>query len=114
MTRGRLANHALILDPNGTDDPAQRLAEMIARPASAESALAVQARLHRAAGLEPPDLAGVTPAEPTRQKPSILPQPKAPSFKEPTLEEQVRAAQQRLDQLQQRAAQRTPERSLGL
>ncbi len=114
MTRGRRANHALILDPNGTDDPAERLADIISRPASAESALATQQRLHHAAGIEPPDPADAAPAEPTRQKPSLLPQPKEPIFVEPTLEEKIRAAQQRLDQLQQRAAQRTPDRSLGL
>jgi conjugative relaxase-like TrwC/TraI family protein len=45
MTRGREANHAILVDPTGLDDPAQRLAEMIARPAHGESALALQARL---------------------------------------------------------------------
>lgn len=54
MTRGRHANHAVLPDPTGTEDPAEQLAQIIARPASAESALAVQQRLHRAAGAEPP------------------------------------------------------------
>ncbi|MEZ5350903.1 MAG: hypothetical protein R2714_17145 [Microthrixaceae bacterium] len=46
MTRGRHANHAILVDPTGTADPAEQLAEIIARPASAESALTVQERLH--------------------------------------------------------------------
>lgn len=112
MTRGRQANHALIVDPTGTVDPGERLAEIITRPAAAHSALAVQARLHRAAGVEPP--ASSLPAEPTREKRSIPPQPEEPTFVEPTLEEKIRATQQRLDQIQTRAADRTPDRSLGL
>ena len=55
MTRGRQANHVLVVDPTGVVDPGERLAEIIARPVAADSALAVQARLHRDAGLEPPD-----------------------------------------------------------
>lgn len=112
MTRGRQANHVLIVDPTGTVDPGQRLAEIITRPAAAHSALAVQARLHQAGGVEPPDAS--SPAELTRQKPSVLPKPKEPTFVEPTLEERIRATQQRLDQIQQRAADRAPDRSLGL
>ena len=61
MTRGRHTNHAVIPDPTGTDDPAELLAQIIARPANGESALAVQDRLHRAAGLEPPASAGRAP-----------------------------------------------------
>lgn len=55
MTRGRQANHALVVDPTGVVDPGERLAQIITRPVAADSALAVQARLHRDAGLEPPD-----------------------------------------------------------
>ena len=62
LTRGRTANHALIIDPIGTADPVDRLAEIIARPARAESALAVRDRLHRAAGVEPSDLTAAVPA----------------------------------------------------
>ncbi|MGH9185341.1 MAG: ATP-dependent DNA helicase, partial [Acidimicrobiales bacterium] len=112
MTRGRHANHALVVDPTGTVDPGERLAEIITRPAAAHSALAVQAHLHRSAGVEPP--VASAPVEPAQQKPSNLPQPKEPGFVEPTLEERIRATQQRLDQLEQRAADRTPDRSLGL
>src|SRR5690606_12400613 len=64
MPRGRHANHALIADPTGTTDPAERLAEIITLPATADSALAVQARLHDEAGatpLRPPAAPGVEP-----------------------------------------------------
>jgi hypothetical protein len=104
----------VILDATGADDPAQRLAEIIARPASAESALAVQARLHHAAGLEPPDPARATPEEAAREEPSVRPRPNRPSVVRPTLEERIRATRQRLDQLQQRAAEPKADRSLGL
>ncbi len=112
MTRGRQANHAVVVDSTGTVDPGERLAEIITRPASAHSALAVQARLHQAAGIEPPDAS--SPAEPARQKPSVLPPPNEPTFMEPTLEDKIRATQQRLDRIQQRGADRTPDRGLGL
>jgi hypothetical protein len=62
MTRGRQANHALVVDPTGVVDPSERLAEIITRPVAADSALAVQARLHRDAGLEPPDPIAATRA----------------------------------------------------
>lgn len=62
MTRGRQANHALAVDPTGIVDPGERLAEIITRPVAADSALAVQARLHREAGLEPPDPIAATRA----------------------------------------------------
>ena len=114
MTRGRHATHALILDPNGTDDPAERLTDIITRPATAESALAVQQRLHREAGIEPPAPAAATPDKPTREKPSILPQPRGPIFEEETFEEKVKAIQERFDRLEQRGAQRGHDRSLGL
>ena len=54
MTRGRHANHALLTDSTGLDDPAERLSQIVTRPTSTESALAVQQRLHHAAGVEPP------------------------------------------------------------
>lgn len=62
MTRGRQANHALVVDPTGVVDPGERLAEIITRPVAADSALAVQVRLHRDAGLEPPDPIAATRA----------------------------------------------------
>jgi conjugative relaxase-like TrwC/TraI family protein len=62
MTRGRQANHALVVDPTGVVDPGERLAEIITRPVAADSALAVQTRLHRDAGLEPPDPIAATRA----------------------------------------------------
>jgi len=114
MTRGRHANHALLLDSTGTEDAGDLLARIIARPANGESALAVQDRLHRAAGLEPPASAGERPADPARPESSTRRTPDAPAFEEPTLEEQVRVAQRRLDKLQQRAARRPLDRSLGL
>lgn len=55
MTRGRHANHALLVDPTGTLDPGERLAEIITRPAATHSTLATQTRPHRTAGIEPPD-----------------------------------------------------------
>ncbi len=62
MTRGRQTNQALVVDPTGVVDPGERLAEIITRPVAADSALAVQARLHRDAGLEPPDPIAATRA----------------------------------------------------
>lgn len=62
MTRGRQANHALVVDPTGVVDPGGRLAEIVTRPVAADPALAVQARLHRDAGLEPPDPIAATRA----------------------------------------------------
>lgn len=60
MTRGRQANHALVIDPTGTADPGDRLAEILTRPAATHSALAVQNRLYREAGVEPPDPTAAT------------------------------------------------------
>jgi conjugative relaxase-like TrwC/TraI family protein len=109
MTRGRHANHALVVDPTGTVDPAERLAEILARPTSAESALATQARLHLKAGLEPPS---AYPAVSVRvvleQEPSGLP------AAESELDRQTQAIQRRLDQLQQRPRSAGPDRSRGL
>jgi conjugative relaxase-like TrwC/TraI family protein len=109
MTRGRHANHALVVDPTGTIDPADRLAEIIARPTTAESALATQARLHRQAGNEPPTAhaPASTQSQPHRE-------PSASPAIDPELERQRQAMQRRLDQLQQRPASRGPDRSLGL
>ncbi len=92
MTRGRHANHALIADPTGTADPGERLTEIITRPAASHSALAVQARLHRDAGVEPPDpiaatqaaLAGLRRANQERNQPSAL-SPVEPSPPSPTM-----------------------------
>jgi ATP-dependent exoDNAse (exonuclease V) alpha subunit len=76
MTRGRHANHALIADPTGTTDPAERLTEIITRPATADSALAVEDHLHRAAGIEPPDpICRVEPAPQQLPPPVRTPEP---------------------------------------
>jgi conjugative relaxase-like TrwC/TraI family protein len=93
MTRGRHANHALLVDPTGTIDPAERLAQILARPTSAASALAVRARLHRRAGV----------AEPA---PKVL----AEVAVDDDLAARVRQMQRRLDALQHRSS----DRGLGL
>ena len=54
MTRGRLGNFAWIPDPTGRADPADALAEAIARPPNASTAHATRDRLHRQAGVAPP------------------------------------------------------------
>jgi hypothetical protein len=112
MTRGRQANHALIVDPTGTADPAERLAEIITRPASAESALAARSRLHRAAGVEPPcgdelDLVTPTEAEPTTSRNEL----EATSTE---LDEDWLKVQKRLDRLQHATPDRGRETSLDL
>ena len=56
MTRGREINLAVVPDDSGTTDPAQALAEMIARTPRHDSALAVRARLHQEAGVPEPPL----------------------------------------------------------
>jgi conjugative relaxase-like TrwC/TraI family protein len=109
MTRGRHANHALVVDPTGTVDPAERLAEILSRPISAESALATQARLHRQAGLEPPS------AHPAVSAQVVLEQePSGSPAAESELDRQTQAIQRRLDQLQQRPRSAGPDRSRGL
>jgi conjugative relaxase-like TrwC/TraI family protein len=52
MTRGRERNVAWIPDPTGTLDPAQVLADAIARPTTALTAHQVRQRLHEDHGLE--------------------------------------------------------------
>lgn len=114
MTRGRQANHALILDPIGTDDPAERLAEIITRPATAESALAVQDRLHREAGVEPPDYGdpSLTSDDRPSPRPPARSMPAGPDTSVPTHEQRVAAVQARLDHLQQNATRPGPDRGL--
>lgn len=102
MTRGRHVNHALLLDSTGNQDPADQLAEIIARPANGESALAVRARLHHAAGLEPPD-------PQARREPG----PPSAASLDPGLQAKIHKLEQRLDRLQHRTPQRGGP-SLGL
>jgi len=92
MTRGRHANYALIVDPTGTLDPAETLADMISRAPNRDSALATRTRLYRDADI-----------------------PETP-FKVPDPQEAAAAArreamQRRLDALQRRPS---VERTLGL
>jgi hypothetical protein len=112
LTRGRHTNHALLIDATGTEDATDLLARIIARPANGESALAVQARLHHAFGLESPGHREARLDARSRPEPSARPGPG--DLGESTLKDQIRAAQQRLDQLQRGAAPRAPDRSLGL
>lgn len=107
MTRGRQANHALLVDADDTTDPAERLTDIITRPASAESALAVQARLHREAGQEPPDHAAPMLRRPDRSPPAAPPSPT-----EKTHEQKIAEARERLDRVQYRDP--SPDRGLGL
>lgn len=85
MTRGRQANHALVVDPTGVVDPGEWLAEIITRPVAADSALEVQARLHRDAGLEPPDPIAATRAAlaDLRRADSAMNPPGAPTAAQP-------------------------------
>lgn len=94
MTRGRHVNHALLLDPTGTNDPAEQFARIIARSANGESALAVQQRLHDIAGLAPPD-------DQERGEPSS---PSA-ARNDSELQAKIDALQRRLDRLQARPLQ---------
>ena len=64
MTRGRHTNCAFIPDPTGLADPAQTLADMIARTPRRDSALATRTRLHHEAGIPEPSLQPTTPADP--------------------------------------------------
>jgi hypothetical protein len=103
MSRGRHANHAVLLDPTGTQDPAEQFAQIIARPANGESALAVQQRLNRTAGLAPP-------GRQDRDDPE--PEPPTVAGHDPELQAKIDALQLRLDRLQQRSVRDAP--SLGM
>jgi hypothetical protein len=110
MTRGRHANHAILVDPTGTADPAEQLAEIIARPMSAESALAVQERLHREAGFDPPE-----PVE-SSLRPSDHDALDSSTHRprvDPSLDEDVAKLQRRLDRLQNRSRDLERNASLG-
>lgn len=109
MTRGRDANHAVILDRTGTQEPGDQLATIISRNARGESALAVQQRLHQTAGTEIP--APALP-DPATRDPEI-PVPAKPTWSDPTLEEQVTKTQQRLDRLQHQPVEPSRGVSLG-
>lgn len=99
MTRGRHANHAVLTNPTGTEDPAEQLAQVIARPASAESALAVRQRLHRAAGTEAPTLDdGVEPVATNIRSGS--------ASVEPVFQRQIDTMTRRLDAIQHRPPSR--------
>ncbi len=102
MTRGRHANHAILLDSTGTQDPSEQLARIISRPANGESALAIQQRLHHAAGIAPP----------TTDDPVRTTEPDTPPWTEPTLQQEIDKLQQRLDRLQGIPVKRT-EPSIG-
>lgn len=97
MTRGRHANHAILIDHTGTEDPAERLAQIIARPTSTESALAVQQRLHYAAGVEPPGPDNGTDAH-------TVPAPNG--LVDPAFGDQVEGMRRRLDAIQHRTPSR--------
>jgi ATP-dependent exoDNAse (exonuclease V) alpha subunit len=106
LTRGRISNTAWIPDPTGTIDPADQLAAMIAYSADRDSALAVHARLHREAGVPVPQLPGADLDRPTPPA-AGLPTDTAPG--EASIDQRVRAMQERLDLLERQA----PDRSLG-
>ncbi len=106
MTRGRDTNHALLLDATGVQDPGEALTRIITRPAHGESALAVQQRLHRGAGLEAPTHHHhPAPEAPDRDQ---------PKWTEPTLEQSIHTLRRRLDQLQHRAVEHGSDPSRGL
>ncbi len=69
MTRGRRGNFAWIPDPTGRADPADALAQAIARPPNASTAHATRDRLHRQAGLKAPapDAVARVPADPVER-----------------------------------------------
>ncbi len=104
MTRGRHANHAMLLDSTGTQDPSEQLARIISRPANGESALAVRQRLHHAAGLAPP----------TTNDAVRTTEPDTPPWTATTLQQEIDKLQQRLDRLQHRTAERARQDTLGL
>ena len=93
LTRGRHANHAVLTDSTGLGDPGELLTQIVARPTSAESALAVQKRLHHAAGVEPP----------VAEREVVAPSgPGAHQGIDRSLEVQVEAMRRRLDAVQHR------------
>lgn len=106
MTRGREANHAIVVDPTGTVDPAERLTDIIARPANRESALAVRQQLHQQAGIPEPAEPARTPTRPTEPTPTI------PSA-DPELDERVARMTARLNALQNRSNDRPFGRGLS-
>ncbi len=111
MTRGRQANHAVLLDPTGIQDPTEMLVRIITRPAHGDSALAVQQRLHRDAGLAPP----THDHHPALEAPEPgAPEPGQPPWTEPTLEQTVDTLRRRLDQLEHRPVEHGRGSSLGL
>ena len=95
-----------------TTDPADRLTDSITRPSTVESALAVQARLHREAGIEPSaDQRRVQrPSRPETSPPEPSPQSEADRLHQ----EKVDAARARLDRAQHRLTHSSPDRGLGL
>lgn len=110
MTRGRDANHAVILDRTGTQDPGEQLATIITRTARGDSALAIQQRLRQTAATEVPAPTHPAPAIPGPE----VPGPAKPTWHDPTLQEQIDKIQQRLDRLQHQPAERGRGVSLGL
>ena len=108
MTRGRKANHAVILDRTGTQDPGEQLATIITRTAGGGSALAILQRLHQTAGTEVPGPARPDPAHPGPE----VPDPAKPTWSDPSLQGQIDKLQQRLDRLQHRPTE--PSRGVSL
>lgn len=105
LTRGRLENRAVLLDATGNQDPAEQLAQIVARPANGDSALSTQTRLHHAAGLEPPD--HEVRREPERLGAASVKRglPSAASL-DPELRAKVDKMTERFDRLQRRARER--------
>ena len=87
MTRGRGRNVAWIVDRNGTDDAEGSFAAAIARPPNAGTAHAVRDRLHRAAGVVPPDPAVpmMTDDDPARRMAERLSRLPVPARRPPSL-----------------------------
>lgn len=108
LTRGLQANHAVIIDPDGTTEATTWLTEVITRPVNDESALAVRDRLHHEAGIELPAL-----ETPERPRPDMRPTPQAPDPADRTHHEMIDAAMARLDRIQYQSS-RDQGRSLGL
>lgn len=107
MTRGRDENHALILDPDDTTNPADALTDIITRPTRGESALAVRDRLHHEAGTEPPE------HQPATRTPA-RPAPDSPNPADHADDQKIAAARALLDRVQHGATGRDQDRGLGL